>query len=41
MLIAVMLCSQIVLTSCDQTDNPVLQPEPSQKLVLTGDAAVE
>lgn len=41
MLIAVMLCSQIVLTSCDQADNPVPQPEPSKKLVLTGDAAVE
>ena len=41
MLVAIMMCSQIVLTSCEQADNPVPQPEPSQKLVLTGDAAVE
>lgn len=41
MLVAIMMCSQIVLTSCEQTDNPVPQSEPSPKLVLTGDAAVE
>ena len=41
MLVAIMMCSQIVLTSCEQADNSVPQPEPSQKPVLTGDAAVE
>lgn len=41
MLVGIMMCSQIVFTSCDTADNPVPQPEPAQKLVLTGDAAVE
>ena len=41
MLVGIMMCSQIVFTSCDTADNPVPQPEPAPKLVLTGDAAVE
>lgn len=42
MLVALVSCSQMVFTSCSSSDDePDLQPESTQQLVITGDAAVE